>query len=211
MNASDSSTPKLAVIDIASDAPIAALDGETPELILLEIGRHKIESSDTRVILTRLRQLTADRDTVMSSKGALCVMVAGYDNDPRALPQIAEYCVYMSALISAWPYFGWFCALSIDYPQEVMQSIEAASRPDSLLMNILLANACSPVDPPSVRGHAPHNGWTPVELIRDRMAANVERLFNGLIELGERHTIPMTSVQERITAIEQLLEDRGII
>ena len=57
-----------------------------PEVIFLEISRKKIEACDTTPVLERLRQLTADRDTVLAGKGRLFLLIGGYDNDARAAP-----------------------------------------------------------------------------------------------------------------------------
>ena len=197
-----------------SQQHIAAINGETPDLILLEIGRNKLESGDTKAILQRLRQLTGDRETVMSGKGRLCVMVGGYDNDPRALPQIAAYGNYMRALMDEWPYFGWFSTMNEDFPVELIGAMDAAEQPDSSFMNIILANGCATVDTMNMHNIAAEvsrEGWSPIELKRDRLTANVKRLFDGLLVLGAQHTLPMDIVSQRMKAIEQILQDRGII
>ena len=46
---------------------------------------------------------------------------------------------------------------------------------------------------------------------REQVTANLGSLFNGLLALGGQHILPMNLVSQRIRAIEQLLEDRGII
>ena len=199
------------MFDVNSDEPIAALNGESPELILLEIARERIEAGDPQVILRRLRQLTADRETVITSKGRLCLMIGGYDSDPRALPQIAAYGHYLRALINEWPYFGWFSALNVDFPDELIQALDAAEHPDRSVLNIILAGACTTVDVTQAMHKTSSEQWTPIEMDRERVAANVESLFNGLLTLGAQHTLPMDLVSQRIKAIEQLMEDRGII
>ena len=211
MNKNNKRHPAHQMFDVNSDEPIAALNGETPELILLEIGRNSIEAGNPQVTLRRLRQLTADRETVITGKGRLCLLIGGYDTDPRALPQIAAYGHYLRALINDWPDFGWFSALNKDFPEEVIQLLDVGQHPDSSFLNILLAGACTSVETPQGSHQTPREGWTPIEMDRERVAANVGCLFNGLLALGAQHTLPMDLVSQRIRAIEQLLEDRGII
>ena len=204
--------PKLTVFDIASDAPIAAVDGEMPELIFLEISRKKIEACDTKAVLERLHQLTADRDTVLAGKGRLFLLIGGYDSDVRALPQVAQYSAFMSALIDAWPYFGWFCALDSDFPAEFSKMMLPHERPGGAFVNVVLANHCDSVANSSTeKGSANAASVTALSVDRAGIAATVDRLFEGIFELGEDHHVPESTVKGRIQDIGQQLDECGLL
>ena len=211
MTAENNPTPKLSVFDIASDVPIAAINGEMPELIFLEISRKKIEACDTTNLLLRLHQLTADRDTVLAGKGRLVLMVGGYDGDVRALPQIAEYSAFMRVLVEAWPYFGWFCTLDNDFPTEFSAMVLPHEWPGGAFINVVLANSCESVtDSQTVKGSANAASTTALSVDRAGIAETVEHLLEGVSVLGEDHHIPESDVKQRIHDIEQQIITCGL-
>lgn len=211
MNENNRLTPKLTVFGIASDAPIAAVDGEVPEVIFLEISRKKIEACDTTPVLERLRQLTADRDTVLAGKGRLFLLIGGYDNDARALPQIAEYGAFMSVLIDAWPYFGWFCALDGDFPADMCAMMLPHERPGGAFVNVVLASNCERVASDTTeKGSSNAATVTALSVDRAGIAATLDRLFEGTFELGDDHHIPESTVKGRIQDIRHQLDESGL-
>ena len=200
--------PHVEIVAVDSAAPIAALDGEMPELIGLEIARTTIESGDTGAVLRRLRQLTADRTTVLAGKGRLLLVIGGYDDDPRHLALVPEYANYMQKLMREWPYFGWFCGLNGDFPAELIVEVAPEHLPDGAFFNLLLVNACTGVAP---RLDTPSLGWSPIEVLNEKIRDNLSTILAGLGKLGEDNDIPEAIVVERMQAIEQMLQDRGVL
>lgn len=81
-----------------------------PALVVLDISRSEIERCHIASALERLHVLTDTAENTRRYKGSLTFVVAGYDEDPRELPQIPEVVAYFRALTSAWPHWLWFTA-----------------------------------------------------------------------------------------------------
>jgi hypothetical protein len=201
----------LKIIALKGNEPIAALHGEVPDLIFLEISRDMIEAGAVNDVLLRLRQLSADRETVLTSRGRLLVCVGGYDGDPRGLPQIAQYGVYLQKLIDAWPYFGWFCALNVDFSDEQLDAISEGTRPDNVFLSILLSNAFTPVAANETAAHGAQNGTTPLDVNRDQLLNNALKLADSIAGLCRRHDIPALVGEQRCDSIAHLLRKRNLL
>lgn len=206
------SAPQIAFVHVDDKStPIAALDGEMPELILLEISREVMRSGDSRTVLARLRQLTSDRSTVMTGCGRLFLMVSGYDEDERPLPAVAEYGSFMQSLMRDWPYFGWFCALDSDLPHEALMSLPPSTLPGGTFTTLLLAGACD------TRPERANDGTKPTQNSIERLVVNTQVLeshiagmADGLVALCKLHNIPVNLIDTRVAAVVQTLEDRGL-
>lgn len=198
------------IVNLNSNAPIAAIDGEPPDLVGIEIGAVTLTAGDTSQVLRRLTSLAADRQTVLSCEGKLSLMIGGYDSDVRAVPQIAEFGTYMKVLISAWPYFGWFCMLNDDLPDEFRHLAGTPAAPDHSLLNIVLAGACEYL-PPSPVGHQLQKPIRAISFNRDVIVENATALLAGVLRLGDLHRIEVRAIDKRFAKLERMLERNGVL
>lgn len=198
------------IVDLSSSFPIAAINGEPPELIGLEIGATTLRSGDTRQVLRRLTSLTADRQTALSCEGKLSLMIGGYDTDARAVPQIGEFKTYMTAIMSAWPYLGWFCMLNDDLPAELEQLVETPAAPDFAFLNIVLAGACE-CQPQRTATRGTQKPIQALSFNRDVVISNATSLLNGVLRLGELHQVDNALLTKRIAKIEAMFERTGVL
>ena len=77
-------------------------------LIVLDITRHEIESGNIASMLERLHVLTDSAENVRRYREALVFQIAGYDSDPRELPEIPEVRAFFRRLTTEWPHWLWF-------------------------------------------------------------------------------------------------------
>lgn len=82
-------------------------------LIVLDITRHEIESGNIASMLERLHVLTDSAENVRRYREALVFQIAGYDSDPRELPEIPEVRAFLRHLAAEWPHWIWFLHRSI--------------------------------------------------------------------------------------------------
>ncbi|MCY1515563.1 hypothetical protein D9M68_501520 [compost metagenome] len=85
-------------------------DDDFEDPIIFGIHREQIETFDLESSLSFLRTLVPLRDPrhVWSYKGALSLVIAGYDEDPRELFEIPEVCRYLHGLDQEWPFWFFF-------------------------------------------------------------------------------------------------------
>ncbi|MGH8432980.1 MAG: hypothetical protein ACRERX_00535 [Pseudomonas sp.] len=85
-------------------------DDDFEDPIIFGIHREQIETFDLESSLSFLRTLVPIRDPrhVWSCKGALSLVIAGYDDDPRELFEIPEVCRYLHGLDQEWPFWFFF-------------------------------------------------------------------------------------------------------
>lgn len=78
--------------------------------VILEIARADVETSNIASVLERLHVLTDSRENVLRYQHSLALAFAGYDDDPRHLPQIPEVREFMARLNKDWPHWLWYSA-----------------------------------------------------------------------------------------------------
>lgn len=61
------------------------------EPVVLLISRQAIESYEVGVIAQRLRLLTASREDTWRYRSQVCLVIDGYQDDPRALVDMAGF------------------------------------------------------------------------------------------------------------------------
>jgi hypothetical protein len=101
---------RVLMTDSETFSDLAELPVEDEELIFLRIGRNDIESGNMAHALDSLNVLVENAENVRRYQERLIFIVDGYDNDPRALPEIQEVRTYFNALVREWPYWLWFQA-----------------------------------------------------------------------------------------------------
>jgi hypothetical protein len=94
--------------DSTTFSDLAELPSEGQEMIVLHIGRKDIESGNMAHALDSLNVLVENAENVRRYRESLIFIVDGYDDDPRALPEIPEVRAYFQAMVKEWPYWLWF-------------------------------------------------------------------------------------------------------
>jgi len=105
---------------------IAALDGETPDLLPVLISRESVGAMAYEPLLGRLRGLSAELETVLRMRGRVVLTVHGYDDDPRPLSVIPEFQRFAVGMLERWPEMAWYPLLLDDLPDGL-----TAESPDS--------------------------------------------------------------------------------
>jgi hypothetical protein len=78
------------------------------EPVLLLISRQAIESGNVGVIAQRLRLLTASREDIWRYRSQVCLVIDGYQDDPRALVDVPQVRAFIRKLNKVWPYWAYF-------------------------------------------------------------------------------------------------------
>ncbi len=76
--------------------------------VLLMISRRQVEQQDLASVLDGLKLFTATREDAWRYRGQMCLVVDGYNHDPRNLVDIPEVRSLLKGLGSEWPYWGFF-------------------------------------------------------------------------------------------------------
>ena len=79
-----------------------------PDLLMLGIGRDKVESNDISLALSTLTDLFADPNTVRRLQGRVSLLFEGYDDDPREVYEIPEVRWFCATLDRRFPYWLYF-------------------------------------------------------------------------------------------------------
>lgn len=64
------------------------LDNNEHSMIVITVARQSVEEGDISFFLKKLQAFTATPKRIRANKEKLCVMVEGYDSDPRELFEI---------------------------------------------------------------------------------------------------------------------------
>ena len=198
-------------LHVGSAETVAALDGEVPGLLLVEITRQSIELREIEPALRILSPLVADRETVLRMRGRVQLCVSGYDSDARALAQVLEFQAYAAAFNAAWPYLAWFTVLPPDIAEHMPEvSGEVATQAtDDALMPWLIA-ASSDALPPVTSECARPNERTALGVDRARLAETVGLFMRGILILADTHQLHHGLVTARLQAFEETLERTGV-
>ena len=198
-------------LHVGSAETVAALDGEVPGLLLVEITRQSIERRQIEPALRILSPLVADRETVLRMRGRVQLCVSGYDSDARALVQVLEFQAYAAAFNAAWPYLAWFTVLPPDIAEHMPEvSGEVATQAtDDALMPWLLA-ASSDALPPVTSECARPNERKALGVDRARLAETVGLFMRGILILADTHQLHHGLVTARLQAFEETLERTGV-
>lgn len=81
---------------------------EDNAFVILEIQRSDVEAKNIASALERLLVLTDSRENTLRYRDSLALVFAGYDDDPRPLPEIPEVRQFMALLNREWPHWLWF-------------------------------------------------------------------------------------------------------
>ena len=78
-------------------------------IVVVAVSRESsIVPGDNRPILEALRRIASSKEDCLRYAGTLSIVITGYEDDPRELPQIAEVRAWFRKLDCSWPYWGWF-------------------------------------------------------------------------------------------------------
>ena len=78
-------------------------------IVIVAVSRESsIATGDNRSILDALRQISSSKEDCLRYAGTLSIVITGYEDDPRELPQIPEVRAWFRNLNGSWPYWGWF-------------------------------------------------------------------------------------------------------
>jgi len=102
--------PPVILTDSTTFSDLAEIPTDGHELIALHISRGEIEAGYLAHTLDVLHVLVENVDNVRRYRDSLMFFVGGYDQDPRALPEIPEVRAYFQALVREWPHWLWFLA-----------------------------------------------------------------------------------------------------
>lgn len=84
------------------------LDNNERSMIVIAVTRQSVEEGDISFLLKKLQAFTATPKRIRANKEKLCLMVEGYDTDPRELFEIPQVCAFFRAVTKHWPYWLWF-------------------------------------------------------------------------------------------------------
>jgi hypothetical protein len=79
-----------------------------PAILLLEISRHEIETGNYTSSLERLMVIADNRESALCYRESLLLLITGYDDDQRELPEIPEVRQFFTRLTNEWPHWLWF-------------------------------------------------------------------------------------------------------
>lgn len=79
-----------------------------PDLVIIGIGRDKVESNDISLALSTLTDLFAGPNTVRRLQGRVSILFEGYDDDPREVYEIPEVRRFLGTLDRRFPYWLYF-------------------------------------------------------------------------------------------------------
>ncbi len=77
-------------------------------VLVLEISRLEIESLNFTSSLERLMVMAETRESTLLYRESLLLMITGYDQDRRELPEIPQVREFMLRLTEEWPHWLWF-------------------------------------------------------------------------------------------------------
>lgn len=180
---------------------IAAVDGEAPDLLPVLISRESVEAMTYEPLLSRLRALSAERETVLRMRGRVVLAVHGYDDDPRPLSVIPEYERFAVGMLERWPEMAWYLLLLDDLPDGLTAESPEAWRPhaDGAALPWLLGDTCTPVA---------SGRMAVVSLLNARQYDLLDRRWtlalDGVAALAGRHRLPFEVVTARGNALRRL-------
>ena len=180
---------------------IAAVAGEAPDLLPVLISRESVEAMTYVPLLSRLRALSAERETVLRMRGRVVLAVHGYDDDPLPLSVIAEFQRFAVGLLQRWPEMAWYLLLLDDLPDGLAVEAPEAWRPhaDGAALPWLLGDTCTAVACGQV---------AVVSLLSPRQLDLLDRRWtqalDGVVALANRHQLPVEVVTSRGNALRRL-------
>lgn len=84
------------------------LDNNEHSMIVITVARQSVEEGDISFFLEKLQAFTATPKRIRANKEKLCIMVEGYDSDPRELFEIPQVCAFFRVVTKHWPFWLWF-------------------------------------------------------------------------------------------------------
>jgi hypothetical protein len=81
---------------------------ELTEPVIIMISRDQVEANDMASVINPLHTLLTSRDACWHYRGQVSLAVSGYEDDPRALVDIAELRTFLHDFTVQWPYWGFF-------------------------------------------------------------------------------------------------------
>jgi hypothetical protein len=84
------------------------LDNNEHSMIVITVARQSVEEGDISFFLKKLQAFTATPKRIRATRKKLCVMVEGYDSDPRELFEIPQVCAFFRVVTKQWPFWLWF-------------------------------------------------------------------------------------------------------
>jgi hypothetical protein len=84
------------------------LDNNEHSMIVITVARQSVEEGDISFFRKKLQAFTATPKRIRANKEKLCVMVEGYDSDPRELFEIPQVCAFFRVVTKQWPFWLWF-------------------------------------------------------------------------------------------------------
>ena len=152
------------------------------EPVLLLISRQAIESGNVGVIAQRLRLLNASREDIWRYRSQVCLVIDGYQDDPRALVDMPQVRAFIRTLNKVWPYWAYFL-------NHVDESIK-----------IYLSCLCGAVYP----------GGGAVEIDREVLKQTLLMGFNAMNGLYESNGFSEKELEMHSREVIQVLEQAGM-
>ena len=110
-----------------SNKPRIDLRPGITEPVVLLISRREVEQGDLASVLSRLKVFRATREDTWLYRGQMSLIVAGYDDDPRELVDIAAVRDLLRRLEAAWPFWAYFLN-QVDDSIKILLSCAAGKR-----------------------------------------------------------------------------------
>jgi hypothetical protein len=84
------------------------------DYLVLTLDREDIEAGNFTHFLDFFARITANPATAKKFIGRVNFVVAGYDDDPREMFEVPEFCVWLKALVRIWYYwFFWGATIGV--------------------------------------------------------------------------------------------------
>lgn len=151
------------------------------EPVILVLSKDMLNAEGLKIVLGRLRILSATREDTWRYRQMVTLTVDGYNDDPRELVDIPEVRTYLDKLIAQWPFWGFFIT------------------PHDDSFKILLSCAAG----------GAFLGEGKVELDGPKLVELIKMAFMGMNELFERHSFPEPDLEAQSMEFIACLDRSG--
>ena len=164
--------------------PLAHLSPAKDDLVVIEIARESVVSSDLQPLLEKLNWLSASQEACLKWEGTLTFYFDGWLHDPRETAEIPEIRAFFRQITEVWPYWFHFC-----------------EKVDDTVMHVLRLLCQGQY----VRRQAGVVTWSFDDF--NELSTQMMRLFSGQNRLYDHFSLP-ESTNERISQeVAQLVEN----
>jgi hypothetical protein len=152
------------------------------EPVVLMFSRREVEAGDPMPAIGRLKALLSSREAIWKYRGQMSLVVAGYDDDPRELVDVAKVRSFLRAFDRVWPYWAY-------YFNQVDDSIK-----------LYLACLCG----------ASYPGRGAVEIDPELLGSLMRRGFAAMNSLFEEYGFPEAELEVISRGIGEVIEQAGM-